>query len=263
MRPHSLTVSALAVATLSASTQEFPASKKLSRFAEVNAKALEDGTLVKFDHPTTFSEFFEREPKYVAKWLRSKRCPEDMREDFEQELLMHLMRAPGEKSEHFGKPDWISTYDPELMGGFGTRWAWAAFVNRMLTTQYGKLITRNNRGGVRGPQVISLTPDPWALGAGLPQAVLQNSEALALFTTAPVAISSKIFMERFMLYVQERLGQDHVTYLRALVISTSLDEVEAVTGLPRSRYDRYRRDLKELAAKFSKRRRAHRIPSVA
>lgn len=266
MHSQTLTLSALAVATISSPAQELPAPKapkKVSRFAAANAKALAEGTLTQFDHPTTFAEFFEREPRYVSKWLKSKKCPVDLFEDFEHELLVHLMTAPGMKSEHYGKPDWVSTYVPEKMGGFGTRWAWAAFMNRMLSTQYGKLINRNNRGGVRGEHVVSLSEDGFGDGgpvygntSGMPSIILRNQGDLQHFTALPVNAPSKIFMEKFLAHVQDELGQSHVTYLRAVLAADAPAEVEALTGLSKHQCSRYRRDLKLLAAQFTKVRRA-------
>ena len=97
MHRPTLAVSALAVATLSSPAQELPLPeapkpRKVSRFAETNAQALADGTSEKFEHPATFAEFFEREPRYVRNWLKAKKCPWELFEDFEQSLFYHMMR---------------------------------------------------------------------------------------------------------------------------------------------------------------------------
>ena len=213
--------------------------------------------MVAFDHPKTFAEFYEREPEYVAKWLRSKRCPDEVFEDFHQDLLLHLMTAPGPKSEHYGKPDWISTYMPERMGGFGTRWAFAAFVNRMLITQYGKLINRNNRGGVRGPHVASLEslidytgrpmpPRGWTAEANPSDPNLVNHCVLA-----PADLVSRVYLDRFVGHVETHLGQDHVNLIRAMEIFDSPKDAGASLGLSSKETTAYLKALQTLAQDYN------------
>ena len=263
MHPPTLAVSALAVATLSSPAQELPlpdapTPRKVSRFAETNARALADGTSEKFEHPATFAEFFEREPRYVRNWLKAKKCPWELFEDFEQSLLYHMMRPVTNRDTGVVvSQDRLAHYRRDRMGNFGTRWAWAAYVNNCLQNEYGKLIKRNNRGFVRGENVVSLTEDgfgdeggPRVTGADLPMILALDAADRAHFMAQPVDVPARIFLEQFFAFVLDEQDQTHVDVLRAIMATDTSDEVMAMTGLTRAQLDRHRTNLKALAQDF-------------
>lgn len=264
MHRPTLAVSALAVATISSPAQELPLPeapkpRKVSRFAETNAQALANGTSEKFEHPATFAEFFEREPRYVRNWLKAKKCPWELFEDFEQSLLYHMMRpVTNQDTGEVVSQDRLAHYRRDRMGNFGTRWAWAAYVNNCLQNEYGKLIKRNNRGFVRGGNVISLTEDGFGEEGGfwlgdtreLPLLLARDSDDLSKFMSQPVDVPTRVFMEQFFAFVLDEQDQTHVDVLRAIMATDTSDEVMAMTGLTRAQLDRHRTNLKALAQDF-------------
>lgn len=267
MLTQTLAVSTLAVATLSAPPEATTPTRKVSRFAEINAKALAEGTVVQFQHPTTFAEFYEQEPHYIRNWLRFKKCPGELFEDFEQSLFYHMMRpVTNPDTGEVVSQDRLAHYRRDRMGNFGTRWAWAAYINNCLQNEYGKLIKRNNRGFVRGDNVISLTEDGFGEEGGfwlgdtreLPLLLARDSGDRSKFMSHPVDVPTRVFMERFFQHVQEVKGQDHVNVLRAMMATDTPAEAEALTGMTRSQLNRFRSELKVVAQEFTRVRRGRR-----
>lgn len=258
MLTQTLAVSTLAVATLSAPPEATTPTRKVSRFAEINAKALAEGTVVQFQHPTTFAEFYEQEPHYIRNWLRFKKCPGELFEDFEQSLFYHMMRpVTNPDTGEVVSQDRLAHYRRDRMGNFGTRWAWAAYVNNCLQNEYGKLIKRNNRGFVRGENVVSLTEDgfgdeggPRVTGADLPAILALDPADRAHFMAQPVDVPARIFLGQFFAFVLDEQDQTHVDVLRAIMATDTSDEVMAMTGLTRAQLDRHRTNLKALAQDF-------------
>lgn len=267
MLTQTLAVSTLAVATISASSETTAPAKKVSRFAAINAKALAEGTVVQFQHPTTFAEFYAQEPYYIRNWLRSKKCPGELFEDFEQSLFYHMMRpVTNPDTGEVVSQDRLAHYRRDRMGNFGTRWAWAAYVNNCLQNEYGKLIKRNNRGFVRGDNVISLTEDGFGEEGGsragygdLPMILALDSDDRNRFMSQPVDVPTRVFMERFFQHVLATKGQEHVNVLRAMMATDTPAEAEALTGMTRSQLNRFRSELKAVAQEFTRVRRGRRV----
>lgn len=240
-----------------------PKVRKASRFAAVNAAASAAGTAVAFQAPKNFTEFYEREPNYVKRWLRSPaaRCPEDLREDFEQSLLLHLMTV-GSALAKRGYTDRIQTYNASQMGGHNTRWAWAAYINLMLLRKYGKLIDANRRALTQGENIISLSPDQATSSRvdsmratpELPGAVYATKE-VSKFMVEPAPVTTRVLLERFETFVEAKKGTDYRQVLRAMAACDSFAEVPAMTGLSAARCSTIRRALKDLAYAYMKGRR--------
>lgn len=54
--------------------------------------------------PRSFTEFHSRYSNHIKIFLHSNNCPEDLREDFEQELIVRLMTPTSPRKSQFHKP---------------------------------------------------------------------------------------------------------------------------------------------------------------
>lgn len=213
-----------------------------------------------FEPPKTFREFFERDPLYIRKWLWSIHCPVYLMEDIEHDLFVHLMEASKGMQER-GQVDKLATYDPEKRGGSSIKnplGAWAAYINQILMRRYQKLVARNDRGGVRGSHVYSLSTvsdkehtlsfcdgnvlESKALPAG-------DLEELHERLTDRGDLTSKVFVSEFLSYVEEE-DVDLAVHARTLMSADNPQEARELLGLTVLGYKSARKRLKLLARRY-------------
>ncbi|MGA7793697.1 MAG: hypothetical protein WCA19_11715 [Candidatus Acidiferrales bacterium] len=98
--------------------------------------------------PKTFSEFYEREPlsvrRFVMKNLRKHEVDSDAM-DMEQDLLLHLQYLP-EKNKHReqGKTDIIQTFDPKMQYGASAK-RFHNYISHCLTNRLCTLMTKRRK----------------------------------------------------------------------------------------------------------------------
>ena len=153
----------------------------------VSAAVLEQTTFVP---PANFAEFLERFPTYVRNWLRFKRCPEALIEDFEQDLLMYLMRV-GPVNRARGVPDRVALYSAtytkrsteDSAKSFVIRnphGHWGAYINLVLGREWKKLIILNKKA--QG-YIKMLAPVEWDV---------QGNPTKYAMTLAPMCIPESV-----------------------------------------------------------------------
>lgn len=223
------------------------AQKRVSRFAESNAAALAAGTpLEVYAHPKDFNEFYAKEPHLIRNWLRFRRCPQDLIEDYTQDLLMFLMRPVTDK-ENVVYVDHISYYQPEKMGGYGTRPAFIKFVFDMLQREYPKAIRRFKKAHTSGPNIMSLNRDDFADGnsrikipvdapgeLSVTLTPLLTAEDVAKFRASDEAVDPKIIVSSFFTYLQAHAEPEVLVFARACMIYDTLVDITRAMGFTRS-----------------------------
>lgn len=199
-----------------------------------------------FVPPMSYGEFLAFDPNYITKFLRSRRCPAIHMEDFSQSLHAHLMSI-GPTGAARGHADKLSEYAPELRGGATTQGAWADWLNMLLSREYGKLIKRVNRGGIRGENVVSLSSEP------LEQiGVLDQHDRERMLDRGHQTITSRVFVSQFMDYLKEEEGELLVRFAQNLMLYDNLIEVSKAMGIAHTKAVSLRNKMRECGARFKR-----------
>ena len=241
------------------------ARKRVSRYAESNAAALAAGIPLKgYAHPRDFSEFYAREPKLVENWLRFRRCPKGLIEDYTQDLLAFLMRPVTDKGG-VTYEDHIAYYQTEKMGGFGTRPAFIKHVFNMLQTEYPKAINRFKRSNTSGPNVLSIS-GPWEThqlaacsvkspvdapteGSVTLQPLLSADDVLK-FQVEDTAVEPQLIIDAFFAYLEAHTEPNTLAYARACLVYDTTVDIARAMGWSRSQCRSLTTDMLFWAKRF-------------
>jgi hypothetical protein len=204
-------------------------------------------TMAAFDHPKNYLEFLEREPRYIRNFLINRKCPLELFEDFEQSMHLHLMTPPGAKSVNYGKSDKLATYHPSRMGGIGTRWAWAKYLNTMLSNEYGKLINRNKKGGIRGEHVVTISDCPLEENGAL-----DHSDRERLMDFSGQTLLARVAASEAMAYIRYEGGEMVYRMAKALMVYDNLTEAARVMGISTGKANRLRTTMQEIMETYRK-----------
>ena len=127
-----------------------------------DAFTVRDGHFVGHDGftvPSSFGEFYQRFPAYVADWVgrRVRGCVSATEaEDWTQELLLHLAALPlCSKHRRDGKEDVIQTFAPERMHGANEA-RFRSFINRCLGNKFNSLYAKWRTRPLSNPGNLSL-----------------------------------------------------------------------------------------------------------
>jgi hypothetical protein len=127
-----------------------------------DAFAVRDGHFVGhegFVVPSSFNEFYQRFPTYVADWVgrRVRGCVSATEaEDWTQELLLHLAALPlCSKHRRDGKEDVIQTFAPERMHGANEA-RFRSFINQCLGNKFNTLYAKWRKRPLSNPGNLSL-----------------------------------------------------------------------------------------------------------
>ena len=190
-----------------------------------------------FVWPKSVQEFMEFDPIYTKKWLKSRKCPIDLIEDYSQGLLLHLC-TPNKECLARGFSDKMMLYKPERLGDAVTVAGWAFWLNTVLSNQYSKLIKRQQRGGVTGSKVISLgeTDDESRSKHGTATwwLLLDPHERPQFETSIQEVynpITSRIFLAEIIRVVREEVGPDALKVLAAVSETDTVVQAAAVLGM--------------------------------
>ena len=124
--------------------------------------AIKDGRSVGSDGfvvPKDFPEFFKRFPDYVQKWV-SRHAPaaasEEDKEDWTQDLLIHLSRLPlTSKYRKAGKKDIVETFDP--LRHYGANEArFRNYINLCLANKFRTMHSQRMRDALCRPNKASI-----------------------------------------------------------------------------------------------------------
>lgn len=207
-------------------------------------------TTLPFVPPANYLEFLAFDPRHIYKFLKSRKCPVELIEDFEQSLHTHLMSI-GKTGKARGHVDKLAEYAPQLRGNATTVKAWADWLNMLLGREYGKLIKRNNRGGIRGPNVISMSVSPEAQDADF-AAILEGDDRARMTDFSYQNMTAKVMASAFLDYLREEGGETVYTFAQNLMIYDSLTEVAREMGITTGKAARIRTQMQEIGERFKR-----------
>lgn len=227
-------------------------------FQEVNEESRLRGGAY-YVAPKNFQDFYYSEPDYVRNWLRSRKanCPIGLLEDFEQDILLHLMSCPP-SAKRAGAEDRIGTYRAEKMGGYGTRHAFLAYVGYMVCNRYIQLIAKNKTQRISGDQTVSLgihgedylynsvNPDPCAEIHEIGPTIIKK------LSTGEDSIWLGVDIDRLSEEVRLRLGEDHYALLRGYLQLESLEEAGRRLSIPGAHSATMFRRIRKVADDYDK-----------
>lgn len=104
--------------------------------------------------PATFSEFYDRYPKYVRTWLIRHRCPQDLLEDFEHDIFEHFLTV-SDNGRAKGIHDRIMSFSGDRIGGKSAG-KFFYYINLLLTRRYMILIDRRVREPISKRNTLSI-----------------------------------------------------------------------------------------------------------
>lgn len=203
-----------------------------------------------FTPPANYLEFLAFDPRYIYKFLKSRRCPEAVFEDFEQSLHAHLMSI-GPTGKARGHNDKLEEYAPSLRGNATTVEAWADWLNLILGREYGKLIKRNNRGGVRGENVISLAVDPESTDTDF-SPLLGTEDRSRLIDYSFTTLNAKVLVSSLLDYIRSEGGEMTYRFAVALKKYDNVAEVARELNLTSAQAATLRQRMREIGARFAK-----------
>jgi len=131
--------------------------RKPDPFTVVNGRYVgHDGFVV----PKNFDEFHERFPQYVRNWVNrhaDRSVPKEDREDWTQDLLIHLRYLPStSKHRQAGKEDIVQTFDPYKHHG-ANQARFQNYINLCLGNKYRTIYSKRKKNPLCRPGNLSLT----------------------------------------------------------------------------------------------------------
>lgn len=221
-----------------------PVTATQSRISPLPAPAPENV----FVWPKNVDEFLDLDPKYLDRWLVSRRCPADLIEDFRQELLLHLL-TPNAECIANGWPDKMMLYKPERIGGT-TKRAWAFWLSRyLLNSAYNKLINDRHRATTQGKSVVSLGGGSEVDGVVEGWLMLQEHEQATLSAEEGevfMGVTSSLALEGVIALVEEEMGQDAVEVLQAVGEADTFTEAARILHLSPTAVRKRLKDIRAL-----------------
>jgi hypothetical protein len=198
------------------------------------------------------------------------RCPADLIGDFENDILLLLMK-PVTSDDGTKHVDHVAYYCPKKAGGFGTYYAFCAHLNRMIMHEYWKCQRRWNLPLISGPQVASLTgiselpltaqrepvspPSEFEVGFTPVFTIHDRLETLCSEDEGE-GVHSTIFADHFFAFLMEETGdQKLVDFARALMVcDAKVNAAKLVGGLTTTVLNRYTEAIKTLGKVYTCRR---------
>ncbi len=131
--------------------------RKPDPFTVINGRYVgHDGFVV----PKNFDEFHERFPQYVRNWVNrhaDRSVPKEDREDWTQDLLIHLRYLPStSKHRRAGKEDIVQTFDPYKHHG-ANQARFQNYINLCLGNKYRTIYSKRKKNPLCRPGNLSLT----------------------------------------------------------------------------------------------------------
>ena len=130
--------------------------RKPDPFTVVNGRYVgHDGFVV----PKNFDEFHERFPQYVRNWVNrhaDRSVPKEDREDWAQDLLIHLRYLPStSKHRQAGKEDIVQTFDPHKHHGANAA-RFFNYINLCLGNRFRTMHSARMKNPLCRPGTLSL-----------------------------------------------------------------------------------------------------------
>jgi hypothetical protein len=118
----------------------------------------DDGFVV----PKDFTEFTDRFPRYLERWVRSRLHGQGIEEDIEdwqQELIIHMKYLPPtSKHRALGMTDVIQTFNPFAQYGASER-RWRSYVNMVMANKFNTIHGKRNKNPVCRPGNMSIVSE--------------------------------------------------------------------------------------------------------
>jgi hypothetical protein len=128
-----------------------------------DAFTIVDGRYVGHDGfvvPKNFDEFHERFPQYVRNWVNrhaDRSAPKEDREDWTQDLLIHLRYLPAtSKHRQAGKEDIVQTFDPDKHHG-ANQARFQSYINLCLGNKFRTIYSKRMKNPLCRPGNLSLS----------------------------------------------------------------------------------------------------------
>jgi hypothetical protein len=110
--------------------------------------------------PKNFDEFHERFPQYVRNWVNrhaDRSAPREDREDWTQDLLIHLRHLPStSKHRQAGKQDIVQTFDPNKQHG-ANQARFQNYINLCLGNKFRTIYSKRMKNPLCRPGNLSLS----------------------------------------------------------------------------------------------------------
>lgn len=104
--------------------------------------------------PANFQEFIERYPKYIFSFLIRKKCPQELLEEFQQEMCLYMLSV-SKNGRAKGITDRIVSFNGDKIGG-ASAGKFFAYINLLLLRKWMVLIERRCREPITQRQTISI-----------------------------------------------------------------------------------------------------------
>lgn len=206
--------------------------------------------------PKNFTEFFEREPMSVRRFLMKKlhrQMVDEVILDMEQDLFLHLHYLP-EKSKHRleGKTDIIQCFDPEKQHGASAKRfhnylalcmsnrVYAILHRQKKNPVYHKTnlsIMAGSRGNVDKQTLLNATGE-------ISEEALHNNSVMAnqLYKDDENARFRKLYIREFKAYV-EKSAPEILPLIEAISEATSFKDARQLMGVNPKVFDKQRETL--------------------
>ena len=204
--------------------------------------------------PKDFAEFFNRFPNYVQRWV-SKNVPtsasEEDKEDWTQDLLIHLSRLPlTSKYRESGKKDIVETFDP--LRHYGANEArFRNYINLCLANKLRTIHSRRMKDALSCPGNLSLGGEK---SDDDPCCVDELCHKLSVHLRAKQKVCQKqsddrVFVQEFVDFVGREDAKALPT-IEALMTTGTRGEAAYWLGIAELEFDRMHTRVKHLARCF-------------
>lgn len=207
--------------------------------------------------PKNFPEFFKRFPDYVQRWI-SKHAPasasEEDKEDWTQDLLIHLSRLPlTSKYRETGKEDIVQTFDP--MKHYGANEArFRNYINLCIANKFRRMYFKRMNDAQCRPGNLSLTAD-WE-DTDCSQADDEFCHAHSVYLQRAAKASEKQVWDRtfvgdFVNFVR-REDPKILSAIEAILATATRADAADWLGITENEFGRKRTRLRLLAESFQR-----------
>lgn len=204
--------------------------------------------------PNDFSEFFNRFPDYVHRWVNKHAGPSASAEDIEdwtQDLLFHLSCLPQtSKYRESGKRDIVATFDPLKHHGANEA-RFRNYINLCLANKFRTMLSKRMKDALGRLGSVSLDGQNMGEGSCDPDQLCRNNSAQfrAAEKASEKQSGDKVFLQEFVNFVRHEDAKALPT-IQALMATGTRGDAAYWLGIVELEFDRMHTRVKHLGRCF-------------
>lgn len=206
--------------------------------------------------PANFEEFNARYPKYIRTWLIRHRCPNDLLDDFTNDIVEHFLTV-SKNGQAKGIKDRVMSFSGDRIGGKSAG-KFFFYINLLLTRKYMVCIRKRTKEPVTQRNTLTIyfqdneNPETYIPGAVTIEDLFSKHNCSNVVNSEFAdSIETSHFIKGFIKFLKKNEPEALET-AKLFMASTSMSEISNSSGIKMDELNRLKSRLKVLANVYSK-----------